>query len=1208
MSRLSKRQELVAYFLEEAVNAGINPRAYEKIQSAGMREWMRSLWAAFKAALRNFRNFNAEKLTGQDLVDMAYGYAQLETNALFHGTNNKFRKFQLSYMGSGVGNQQYGWGLYFAELRPTAEGFSVPEVSAPKNTKSYVHAVDVAVRDHELLDWGKSINDQSAKVQALAGKLNIKGMTNGENLYKGLAEALYLNETGKEIASPVARAKGYELASKFLDARGIKGIKYRDSNDASRKASNIVVFNDANVVRIQTDVGIALDRQAMNPDFVWEGTQQSRRSKTSGLSEALPSAVVKPAKSAVTNLLTAAKNGLLSAGITEDVVSMASKYMRSANDYLKAQFARQKTRLEFEMRIETILDAFDKLPKHLQGEGAGSVNRFILDSTMSKKWGFYPGEHRIGTTLFEVDPDLEARFKAIEAESPDAAQLIRDVFEHGYTALKAKQAAIDTAIDREFAERERNAAGDADAMEEVAAAKKLMRSQLTRIQNIDFTAPYAYLGRYGDYVVAAKSAEFKYWEGIAAEKGENKERAQAWLAENTSNPDHYVVQFAETQAEADQIAADLMATGNFDMDGTEAGPKEAIASYVGSDVHLAVARLRNLINRQGGEEGEGSAELNRMISDLYLMTAAENSARKSEIARKYVSGANANMMRNLATSGRADAHFLSTMQHNDDITDALERMRTEAKRNVREAMPLYNELFTRQANSLDYKPASTLSRALTQATSVWFLATSPAFYLQQTLQTLVLSLPYMSGRLGYFRSFRAIKAAYSDTAALVKGLGVNAHIDFSKAPADVRAMLQTLVGMGKIDIGIDADAKARAGEHGVTDIVMRKLQGVNNRIEAINRATAAIAAYRGYIQRYGAGSSEAATKFAAEVVSNTHGSYDGFNTPRILSSDVGRLVGQFKRFQIIQLSMLGKLINNAFKGASPEERVVARRALAFITGHMAVLGGALGVPFIQQVGGLLLAAFGDDDEPKDLEYTLRQAIGDKTMADLLLNGVPAAMGVNLGGKLGMGNVASILPFTDVDLSSRSGYEKVMVGMMGPFFGGLAPKFVDGMGMMGKGEYYKGLELLMPNGIGNAMKGVRYANEGITMRNGDLVMKPEEISIADAAFQAVGLPTTTITGRQYTQRVAAEFDKFYSDKANEIKGAYVNAQRSNDTAGMAEARKDWEDLQTSRRKNGYTTQPMSELFKATIAARKREANVVNGVEAKKSNKQFVQNII
>ena len=1006
--------------------------------------------------------------------------------------------------------------------------------------------------------------------------------------------SVYVNPKGRAKLEKVAPQTAAFMAEVIKHVQSTKSLQIQT---ATTSAQRTLTFRNRNTSGGgQTNVSPIQRRR--------ETDRLASRSASfsEGLDNYLPPAAAKPAKSVISTIVTAARNGLLGAAITEDVVNMAGKYMRSAKDYLAAQYNRQKTRLEFEMRIERILEDFDKLPKNLQGTGVGSVNRYILDSTMQRKWGYYPGEHRIGTELFEADFDLSARFDAFP---DDAQQLIKDVFEHGYTALELKKNAVSKAVEREFAERERAAIGDADALEQLQKERKEMVAKLTRLQNIDFTVPYAYLGRYGDYIVVAKSKEFKHWEDRAKLNDFDVKRAQAWMRDNVSNPDHYVVQFVETQGEADQLASELMATGKYDMDGTEAGPKEANESYIGSDLHLAVSRVRNIAER---EKDEGSPELNKLLSNLYLLTAAENSARKSEIARKYVSGANENMMRNLATSGRADAHFLSTMEHNDAITESLENMRNEARRNYKEAMPLYNELYIRQANSMDYNQPALLSRALTQATSLWFLSTSPAFYLQQILQTGVLSLPYMAGRLGYFRSARAIKTAYTDIAVLVKGLGVSDHVDFSKAPADVRGMLQTLVGMGKIDISIDSDAKARAGEQGTLGKVVRKLQSVNNRIETINRATAAIAAYRGYLQRYGANNTDAATKFAAEVVSNSHGSYDGFNTPRVLTSDIGRVVGQFKRFQIIQLSMLAKVIHATFKGASAEEKMVARRTLAFITGHMAVLGGALGVPFVMQIGNFLTHLFGDDDEPKDFEYKLRQAIGDKALADLLLNGVPAAIGVNLGGKLGLGAVASVLPFTDVDLTSRSGYEKVLVGMLGPFLGGLAPKFADGAGMIGKGEYYKGLELLMPNGIGNAMKGVRYANEGITMRNGDVVMKPEDISIVDAAFQAVGLPTTTITSRQYIQNTKFEFDKFYTAKAADIKSAYVDANRDGDTAAMADARKDWEDLQASRRKNGYKIQPMSELFMAVSAARKRQASVTNGVETTKSNKQFVANII
>jgi len=507
---------------------------------------------------------------------------------------------------------------------------------------------------------------------------------------------------------------------------------------------------------------------------------------------------------------------------------------------------------------------------------------------------------------------------------------------------------------------------------------------------------------------------------------------------------------------------------------------------------------------------------------------------------------------------------------------------------------------------MKYQTPGVLTSAMLRMSNVWYLATNPAYYLQQILQTGVLSLPYMSGRLGYFRSARAVKKAYGDMATLVKGLGVGDHIDFNKAPADVREMLTKLVGMGKIDIGIDSDARVRAGEAGVAAKVMQKLQGVNNRIEAVNRATAAIAAYRGYLDRYKNGDTAAATAYAADVVSNTHGSYDAFNTPRIMQTGAGKVLLQFKRFQIIQISMLLKLINTAFKGASQDEKAVARRALGFIAGHMMVLGGAIGVPLVQQFGSLLLKAFGDDDEPENLELTLRRLINDPVMADLLINGVPGALGVNLGSKLGMGNVFSILPFTDIDFTSRAGAEKMLVGIMGPS-AGLGLKFADGLGQMASGEYYKGLESMLPSGVANVMKAGRFATEGVTMRNGDVVLKPEEISMFDAAFQAVGLPTTTLTDRQFTQRVVAEFDKFYDKRTTEIKGDYVNASRDGDVNGMADAREEWSKLQESRVKNGYKRQPLSDLFRAPSAAAKRERNIAGGVEFSKSNRQFVESL-
>jgi hypothetical protein len=273
---------------------------------------------------------------------------------------------------------------------------------------------------------------------------------------------------------------------------------------------------------------------------------------------------------------------------------------------------------------------------------------------------------------------------------------------------------------------------------------------------------------------------------------------------------------------------------------------------------------------------------------------------------------------------------------------------------------------------------------------------------------------------------------------------------------------------------------------------------------------------------------------------------------------------------------------------------------------MGVLGGLMGVPLAQQAASILSKIFGDPDEPDNWEYKLRQMIGDKAVADLLISGVPAAMGVDIGGKVGLGNVFSILPYTDVDLTNRAGAEKVLVGLMGPS-ANLGLKFADGLGLMAQGQYYKGLEQMLPNGVANLMKGARFAAEGITMRNGDVVLKPDEISMLDAAFQAVGLPTNTITDRQFTQKVAKEFDKYYAERTTEIKGDYVKASRSGDSAAMSDARDEWVKLQESRIANGYKRQPYSELYRAPMEALKRERNTAGGVEFGKSNRRLVESL-
>lgn len=120
-----RKAELVAYFVEEAVNAGVDPTALKYNTELG--RWMRSMWAAFKSALRKL-GVKIDKLTAQDVVDLAYGMARINVTGRFHGTAADVHQFRSKFMGTGEGAQMYGWGHYFSELRGVARQYREDDV------------------------------------------------------------------------------------------------------------------------------------------------------------------------------------------------------------------------------------------------------------------------------------------------------------------------------------------------------------------------------------------------------------------------------------------------------------------------------------------------------------------------------------------------------------------------------------------------------------------------------------------------------------------------------------------------------------------------------------------------------------------------------------------------------------------------------------------------------------------------------------------------------------------------------------------------------------------------------------------------------------------------------------------------------------------------------------------------------------------------
>jgi len=158
--------------------------------------------------------------------------------------------------------------------------------------------------------------------------------------------------------------------------------------------------------------------------------------------------------------------------------------------------------------------------------------------------------------------------------------------------------------------------------------------------------------------------------------------------------------------------------------------------------------------------------------------------------------------------------------------------------------------------------------------------------------------------------------------------------------------------------------------------------------------------------------------------------------------------------------------------------------------------------------------------------------------------------------------------------------------------------------MSKGDYWKGLEAAMPTGAANLAKGLRFSTQGVTQRNGDTMLTPDEISFLDGIAQAVGLPSNKVTDRSFMAAAQSDADKFYKDKTAQIKRAYAEAYLSNDSEAVRAARQEWQESQEARKRLGFKPQPLSELLKAPQEKRKREAQVRSGVATRENNAGFV----
>lgn len=125
----TRDDEILAYFVEEAVIAGVNPTEKGKGPVAG---FLYRLYENFKKIIGKLLGPDFAKeiknMTAQDFVDFAYGAADFELRGEWHGTGVTFQEFDHSYMGTGEGMQAYMWGTYTGTTPETSLAYARQEL------------------------------------------------------------------------------------------------------------------------------------------------------------------------------------------------------------------------------------------------------------------------------------------------------------------------------------------------------------------------------------------------------------------------------------------------------------------------------------------------------------------------------------------------------------------------------------------------------------------------------------------------------------------------------------------------------------------------------------------------------------------------------------------------------------------------------------------------------------------------------------------------------------------------------------------------------------------------------------------------------------------------------------------------------------------------------------------------------------------------
>jgi hypothetical protein len=758
------------------------------------------------------------------------------------------------------------------------------------------------------------------------------------------------------------------------------------------------------------------------------------------------------------------------------------------------------------------------------------LNDVIATSTLeqvdpSKPRDSYKGKQSdSGADKQKVWDDLQPQWAKLGAEGQSVYKQMRDTYAKTYEdLLDLMFNRIDTSVENK------------------EDAKKLKTEIYQRLATKGKIEPYFPLTRNGDYRLSYDA------------KGRD------------GNSEHFVEHF-ETSVERERAIKELEKDG---------GAKNIQRFVGGSKRTYKDAPPTSFVNSilRTLEANKVDPEVTDEIMRTFLSTLPESSFAQAFRKRKNTPGFSFDAPAAFFTRSMSMAHQLANLEYSGkmyQLRDEIDK-HVKEKNNTERARGLADELNS-HIQTLVSPDIAPWSKALTSTAFAWTLGFNVSSAVVNMSQVPLVLMPYLGGKYGYSETTKAIGSA----TRLFFGSGLKRNAEMTVPTADGKSKIEVQAGFS-LD-NYDFDAKdvpdnikrlkelsqvaedygllSRSMTHDILDMDDKStpLNRVNawsgfifHHGERMNRQISLIAAYELELDRMakdGKKIDSAARTEAANTAIRTaellNGGATAGSAPLLAKSSIGKIMFMYKRYGVSMYYMMFKTAREAMKSEDKKVREAAMRQIVGVYASAGMMAGVQGLPMF----GILAAVYnmfkGDDED--DAETAARKYLGEG-----LFNGaVNYLTGTAVANRIGLSDL----------LINSTGYREqdnavlAFLQLMGGPVYGVADRLQQGVKLIMEGETERGLERMLPAGIANGFKGIRFYTEGANTLRGDPITG--DISGYNAGAQFLGFAPAEYSRQLEINASLKNIERRATKERTKMLRDYYIAARNGDSDGMSDA--------------------------------------------------------